>query len=200
MKLLCTAALALLPLAPFNPAAAGPAADHITAMSAQAIAALQASGSTLNAREKALRPVLREGFDMSRIARFVAGRYWKRATPAQKKEYTQVFSEYVLATYARRLGGYAGEDLKVLAENPAGPKDVLVKTQIVSASGGPAIDAEWRVRTGVADSPKVIDVLVEGVSMAITQRQDFTAVIRRDGFDGLINVLRARAGRQGVRQ
>jgi ABC-type transporter MlaC component len=90
--------------------------------------------------------------------------------------------------------------LKVLAKHPAGPKDVLVKTQIVSASGGPAIDAEWRVRTGVGDGPKVIDVLVKGVSMAITQRQDVTAVIRRDGFDGLINVLPARADRQRVRQ
>jgi phospholipid transport system substrate-binding protein len=200
MKLLRTAALALALLAPLSPAAAGPAADHITAMSAQAITALQTSGSTLAKREKALRPVLREGFDMGRIARFVAGRYWKRATPEQQKEYTQVFSEYVLATYARRLGGYAGEDLKVLAEKPAGPKDVLVKTQIVSGSGGPAIDAEWRVRTGDAAGPKVIDVLVEGVSMAVTQRQDFSSVIRRDGFDGLINVLRARAGRQGVRQ
>ena len=85
MKLLRTAALALALLAPLSSAAAGPAADHITAMSAQAIAALQASGSTLAEREKALRPVLREGFDMGRIARFVAGRYWKRATPEQQK-------------------------------------------------------------------------------------------------------------------
>ena len=65
---------------------------------------------------------------MGRIVRFVAGRYRKRATPELRKEYTQVFSEYVLATYARRLGGYAGEELKVLAEKPAGPNDTLVKT------------------------------------------------------------------------
>ncbi len=200
MKILRNVALALALLAPLSPAAAGPAGDHIAAMSGQAIAALQKDGATLAAREKALRPVLQQGFDMDRIARFVAGRYWKRATQDQRKEYTQAFSDYVLATYARRLGGYAGEDLKIVAEKPAGPKDVLVQTKIANSSGGPAIDAEWRVRTGDPGGPKVIDVLVEGVSMAVTQRQDFSSVIRRDGFDGLINVLRARAGRQGVRQ
>lgn len=200
MKIIRATLLALALIAPMATASAGPAADHISRMSAQAITALQTDGSSLATRERALRPVLRNGFDMPRIARFVAGRYWKRAAPEQQQNYVQAFSDYVLVTYARRLGGYAGEDLKILAEKPAGPKDMLVQTQIVSGGGGPPIDAEWRVRNEGPAGPKVIDVSVEGVSMAVTQRQDFAAVIRRDGFDGLINVLRARAGRQGVRQ
>lgn len=200
MKIIRTTLFAVAIMTPLATAAAGPAADHISRMSAQAISTLQADGAPLADRERALRPTLREGFDMPRIARFVAGRYWKRATPDQQESYVHAFSDYVLTTYARRLGGYAGEDLKILAEKPAGPKDTLVKSQIVSSNGGPAIDAEWRVRNGGPTGPKVIDVSVEGVSMAVTQRQDFAAVIRRDGFDGLINVLRARSGRQGVRQ
>lgn len=190
----CLLALALL-TAPAA-AAAGPAADLIEDMADRAIKVLAETEGDLAAREAKLREVLKQDFDMPLIARFAMGRYWRRASQDQRHSYTAAFSDYVVATYARRFGGYAGEKLEISSEREAGPNDVLVATEIVRDGGGPPIVAEWRVRVG--DPSRVIDVIVEGVSMSVTQRAEFAAVIRKNGIDGLIQVLQARAGRRGA--
>ncbi len=78
----------------------------------------------------------------------------------------------------------------VISARPAGSKDVVVRTRIERPSG-PPIKADWRVRV-IKDEYKIIDVTVEGVSMAITQRSEFAAVIKSSGFEGLLVALRAR--------
>ena len=89
----------------------------------------------------------------------------------QKASYEKLFSEWVLKTYSVRLGGYSGEHFQVLRSTPAGKNDVIVYTRI-SKSGGDGFDANWRVRRD-GDRYKIIDIYVEGVSMAITQRSEF---------------------------
>jgi phospholipid transport system substrate-binding protein len=80
--------------------------------------------------------------------------------------------------------------MTIISERPAGTKDVVVSTRILRPSG-PPIDADWRVRT-TGERYRIIDVMVEGVSMVITQRSEFAAVVQRHGLQGLIEVLRAR--------
>jgi phospholipid transport system substrate-binding protein len=184
--------VALAPTAP--PAVAdvppGVASQHIRRLGDEAIATLRASGLALEAREARFRKLLSEGFDMAFIGRFVLGRHWRTASPDQQSEYMQVFSEYILKVYSSRLGGYAGESLNVVSERPAGDKDVIVNTRIDRPSG-PPIEASWRVR--VADNdPRIIDIAVSGVSMAVTQRDEFAAVLQRENLDRLIERLRAR--------
>ncbi len=175
---------------------AGSASQFIHQLGNQAIATLQTPGITLEEREARFRGILRQGFDVPFIGRFVLGRYWKRTAPEVRDDYLNLFSEYLLQIYSARLGGYAGETLSVLAERPAGAKDVVVSTRIERPSG-PPITAEWRVR--VTDSRlRIIDVSVEGVSMVVTQRSEFASVIRRNGVEGLIEVLRARTTKMSV--
>ncbi len=166
------------------------AAQFIDRLGAEAIAALRASGHTLEQREARLRGVLRSDFDLPLIGRFVLGKHWRRATPEQRSDYTALFSEYVLTTYTARLGGYAGDSLTVLGARPAGQKDAVVRTRIDRPSG-PPITADWRVRI-TGERYRIIDVVVEGISMVITQRSEFAAVIQRHGIEGLLAVLRAR--------
>ena len=168
----------------------GAASELIRRLGEQAIAALGAPGASLEAREARFRGLLSEGFDLAFIGRFVLGRYWREATPAQRNVYLALFGEYVLKTYSARLGGYAGEGMTVLSERPAGTKDVVVSTRILRPSG-PPIDADWRVRT-TGERYRIIDVMVEGVSMVMTQRSEFSSVVQRHGLQGLIEVLRAR--------
>ena len=168
----------------------GEASRFVRQLGGEAIATLQSSGLTLEEREARFHTILRDGFDLPFIGRFVLGRYWKKIDAEQRSDYQNLFSEYVLQIYSARLGGYAGETLTVVSERPAGSKDVGVLTRIDRPSG-PPIMADWRVR--ITDSrPRIIDVAVEGVSMVVTQRAEFAAVIQRNGFDGLIEVLRAR--------
>ena len=96
----------------------------------------------------------------------------------------------MLRTYAERLGGYAGVTMAILSERPAGTKDVVVSTRI-ERPHGPSIAADWRVRT-TGRRYRIIDVMVDGVSMAVTQRSEFAAVIQRRGLQGLIDDLRVR--------
>ncbi len=168
----------------------GAASELIRRLGEQAIAALDAPGASLEAREARFRSLLSEGFDLAFIGRFVLGRYWRQATPEQRSDYLALFGEYVLQTYSARLGGYAGESMTILSERPAGTKDIVVSTRILRPSG-PPIQAAWRVRT-TGGRYRIIDIMVEGVSMVVTQRSEFAAVIQRRGLQGLIDELRVR--------
>jgi len=185
----------LLAAAP-APVAAGPASDLIAEMADQAITTLAETETDLASRERRLRAILIRSFDMDYIGRFVIGRYWSRATEEQRHDYLAAFSDYIATTYTRRFGGYSGETLEILAERPASENETFVQTQIVRGEAAPIL-AEWRVR--VDDKPaRVVDVLVEGLSMSVSQREEFGSVIRQRGIDGLINILQARSGRLGA--
>jgi phospholipid transport system substrate-binding protein len=192
--LLAFAGLALLPRAAAAEAGqqeiAG-ATALISNLAEQALAVLRRQDLSLEQREAAFRQLLRNGFDMNFIARFVLGKHWRELNAEQQAEYLDVFSEYVLQTYSRRLGGYAGQTFAVLGARAAGQQDVIVQTRIDQPSGGPPILADWRVRPG-AGGYRIVDVIVEGVSMAVTQRAEFGAVVQRGGVAGLVEALRAR--------
>lgn len=169
---------------------AGAAADFIQSLGNRAIETLQQNDLSMAQREQVFRRLLSEGFALDLIGRFAMGRHWRRATPSQRSDYTTLFSNYILKTYSKRLGGYAGETMAVTGTRDAGKRDVLVQTKINRPSG-PPLDAGWRVRT-IDGSLKIVDIMVEGISMALTQRQEFAAVISQRGVDGLIVALRAR--------
>lgn len=185
-----------LALAAVSPQAVEGAAAFIADLAQQAIRILQSNSGDLEAREAQFRVLLATGFDMPFIGRFVLGKHWRKATPEQRSDYQALFTEFILKTYSRRLGGYAGETFSVVGAKPAGKKDVMVKTQIVQA-GGPPIKADWRVRPRNGQY-KIIDIMIEGISMAVTQRSEFNAVIQQQGFQGLLQALRARTEKFGV--
>ncbi len=131
------------------------------------------------------RKLLNSSFDMATIGRFALGRNWKVATPAQQAEYQKLFKEMIVKTYSRRFSDYKGQSLKVLSARTDGDNDVIVSSAIVPADGQ-EVSVDWRVR-GKGGGYKIVDILVEGVSMALTQRSDFASVIQRGG--GSIEVL-----------
>ena len=140
--------------------------------------------------QEEFKKIVREGFDLDLIGRFVLGNSWRTATPEQQQEYQQLFSTWVLNSYARRLGAYKGESFSIVNAQAFADSDALVETEIKRPDGEP-LKAAWRVRE-INGQLKIIDVVVEGVSMALTQRQEFASVIQRSGLDGLISDLRTR--------
>lgn len=156
----------------------------------QAINVLSTQNGSLKDREDQFRDLLRDDFAMDKIGRFVAGGYWRKMSDEQRSTYQKLFSEWVLKTYSARLGGYSGEQFKVIKKSAAGKRDVIVHTRIQQNAGN-AFNANWRVRK-LDDRYKIIDIYVEGVSMAVTQRSEFDAILRRHGVDGLISQLRNR--------
>ncbi|MSP51530.1 MAG: ABC transporter substrate-binding protein [Alphaproteobacteria bacterium] len=172
------------------------AAQFIGALAQNALGALQQPNMTLEQRETVVREMLRNGFDVPFIGRFVLGKHWATVTNEQRDEYQRLFGEFVVKTYAARLGGYSGDKFAVTSVRDAGDKDVLVHTQIVRPSG-PPLECDWRVRV-IDGQPRIIDVMVEGISMVVTQRSEFASLVQRNGIEGLLASLRAKTGRIGA--
>jgi phospholipid transport system substrate-binding protein len=158
---------------------------------------LAAEGRSLEQKEADVRALLADNFALVKIGRFVLGKAWKKASQAEKDEYLRLFSEYVLATYSRRLGGYSGESFSIAKAEPMGKRDAVVVTEISRPSGPPLV-AGWRVRDVGEGRMQILDVIVEGTSMLVTQRNEFASVVRSKGVGGLIEMLRVQLTRFGA--
>ena len=157
----------------------------------QALNALDAPNLTSENRETLVRDLLRQGLEMNFIGRFAFGNYWRKAKPAQRSEYLALFEFYVVKIYASWLARNTGERLIVVDARQANEKDVIVRTRI-DRRNDPPFYVEWRVRV-FAGRERIIDIASNGISLAGNQRLEFSAVIKRNGIDGLITFLRERA-------
>ncbi len=131
-------------------------------------------------REKQFRTLLADDFDMQRIARFVLGRYWNEASEQDRRNFEKLFQDYVVHSYSARFSAYSGQQVKVMGARPESETTTIVMSQILQPNGAPPAKVDWRVRKG-ENGFKIVDVDVEGVSMLITQREEFGTVIQRNG-------------------
>lgn len=164
----------------------------IASLGDRALKVLVVDSQSDEQRIEAFRGLLNEGFDLPLIGRYALGRYWRQATAGQKDEYGKLFEDFIVRTYAARLGQYSGETLKVDGSR-ADDGDTIVSSEIVRPDK-PGIRVDWRVRNS-SEGPKIVDVVVEGVSMLLTQRDEFASVIQRAGgnVEGLLVRLREKA-------
>jgi phospholipid transport system substrate-binding protein len=142
-------------------------------------------------RDQRFRSILREGFDMTALSRFVLGPHWRSATEAQRQEFMKLFEDWIVSAYGERFSQYSGEQFKVVGQRPEGDAVTLVNSQIVRPNGGPPIKVDWRVAKAGSEY-KISDVVVEGISLMVTQRQEFASVIQRNGgqLEALLKILR----------
>ncbi len=148
-------------------------------MGDKALSSLTAPGLPAPEREARVRELLRMNFDVDTIGRFALGTYWRSATDSEKREYLNLFEDMIVKTYAQRFAQYSGQAFKVGDAQPAGSKDMIVTSQILQ-KGGPPLAVDWRIRNS-GNGLKVIDVIIEGISMSVTQRSDFASVIQQGG-------------------
>ncbi len=134
--------------------------------------------------------IMNQSFDIKTIARFTLGRYWRVATAEQKKEYTSLIKDVILNKYADRLLDYSGDSFEITGGRSINKTDSVVTMKVKPKGQSEAIFA-WRVRHENNRS-KIIDLAVEGVSMSVTHRSDFSAVIQRNGgnVQALIDALK----------
>jgi phospholipid transport system substrate-binding protein len=159
--------------------------DFIQNIADRGIGFLSNPDLTHEQRKAEFKKLLQDSFDMKAIGRFSLGSYWRTATDSEKKQYLSLFEKMIIEVYSRRFGDYKGEGFKVLSARGDGNSDAIVSSQIISDKGQ-KIALDWRVRNKDGKY-KVIDISVEGVSMATTQRSEFSSIIQRGG--GNIQVL-----------
>ena len=144
-------------------------------------AILLLNGKSLSKEENInqFRSLLNEGFDIKLISRYALGRYWRRASEDEKIKYQILFKEFIITTYSNRLSQFGGEKFIVKNSRKIEKNDYVVSSVIIPQKG-PEIKVEWRVRNKDINF-KIIDVIIEGVSMVITQRDEFSSIIQRSG-------------------
>ncbi len=168
-----------------------PARQRIRDLGNDVIRALGDRTKSADRRVAYFQELLGKNLDVPLIARFALGRAWGPATADQRQAYVAVFSDFLVQTYSRRLGGIEVRDLKIVDSLAIGDKDTLVRT-LISQSAGQPVRADWRLRE--RDSKlRVLDLSVEGISMAMVMRQEFASILRnRGGIDGLVALLKQR--------
>lgn len=157
------------------------ARSFIDGMAQRAINFLADQSMSQDQKSKQFQKLLADSFDLKTIGRFALGRYWRVASPAQQTEYLKLFEKMVVDVYSNRFKDYQGQDLVVDSAKPEGDKDVMVTSYIVPDSGS-KVRVDWRVRDKDGRQ-KIVDIIVEGVSMAVTQRSEFSSVIQAGGGD-----------------
>ncbi len=174
------ATVVLCALAAPRPAAAQQAvADSFVKSFADRLVAVVNGPGGQAAKQQALAPLIDDSVDVPGIARFCLGRAWNRATPAQQQAYTQLFHQVLLNNISGHLGEYQGVSYTMTGSHGQGD-DTLVGT-LINRPNAPAANVQWVVRT--AGAPKVLDVVAEGTSLRLTQRQDYASYLNSHGGD-----------------
>jgi len=134
-------------------------------------------------QEERFREIVTKYIAFESISRWVLGqRHWKKASEAQREDYMRLYGDLMVSTYAHRFQGYSGEALKVTRVRVIDENQALVESQITREGADKPLTINWRVR-GADGKYRIIDIMVEGLSMAQTQRSEFKSFMRSNGGD-----------------
>ncbi len=135
-----------------------------------------------NQDQSALRELIRRGFNIDLIGRFVLGKYARRASQQQLREYRRSYRDFFVNVSAKKFCLFRGDTFKVVSSQPVGKVDAMVEAQIDRATTH-AVKVAWRVRLEEGHY-KIIDLVVDGVSLALSQREEFAAIVVNRGSTG----------------
>ena len=204
---------AVLVLSAGGPIKADEVRSHLRAfiqnLGSETVAMIKDRESSREQRKKHMRQLLAQRFDLDTIARLSLGRYWRRATPAQRGEYTCLFSRLVLETYVLRLetlrekifvrhGNYTDRilgsiEVRIKGIQRMDDQDSLVVTEL-RVFDRPLHQIAYRVRSRNGEF-RIVNVIEVGVNMIFTRRAEFASYIRGHGVEGLLALLRVRHGK-----
>lgn len=144
-------------------------------------------------RVKRMRALLAEAFDVKAIGKFVLGIYWRRTTEDQRTEFLKLYETVVSHSYAGLFKKYSGETFEVIRQVPVAGGGSIVYGRIKRMNGPPvAVELQVVKNSGTY---KAVDIKIEGISMPLTHRKEYSSVIRRNrgSVAGLLDVLRKKA-------
>jgi|TARA_R110000737_G_scaffold78620_2_gene110183 phospholipid transport system substrate-binding protein len=165
----------------------------IQALADQALADLTDQTLSDDVRRKKFVALMDRYFEMDVVSRFVLGRYWRSISQEEISEFATLLQNYLALNYANQFKELNGEQF-VVGNETQNNKDTFVNSQFVRPDG-PPVSIVWRMRE-FDNEFKIIDVSIEGLSMGITQRDEFTSVIQQNGDDvsALTKALKAKTG------
>ncbi len=169
------------------------ASTFLASLGERAIQVAKDKNSTREDREARMRTLLIEGFDLKVLARLVLGKHWRKLDEAQRNEFVDVFEDAMVQQTLTIFGRYTGESFNItgVRADRSNPRLIAISVDLIRSNGAPLAKVNYRLRKD-GDAFKVVDIVAEGVSMALTLRQEYAAVIERSEgkVEGLIEKLR----------
>ncbi|MBS0642986.1 MAG: ABC transporter substrate-binding protein [Proteobacteria bacterium] len=164
------------------------AAVFVKATGDKLVAAINAPGSEADKRAALIR-VVDQTVDVDEIARFCLGRYWRKATPDQQKQYVDLFRSVLVTNITAKMGQYQGVSFSMGRRQEQG-EDAAVMTTVLRPSQPPT-NVDWII-SNPGTNPKIVDVKAEGTSLRLTQRQDYASFLSHNNEDigALISAMR----------
>jgi phospholipid transport system substrate-binding protein len=198
-----TAGLAMLAAA----AGSGLTSSHVWAQAAEkATAFVQQTGDklvtvvngSLNTSDKrrALAQIIEASVDVDDVARFCLGRFWRTASADQQKRFVNAFHEVLVTNISGKLGEYQG--VKLTVQHARMQDDDAIVATTVERPNNPTTTVDWVIEQPM-NNPKIVDVLAEGTSLRLTQRQDYASYLTRNNndVDALINAMKQQTAQNG---
>lgn len=183
MQFLAYILMALMVASPFTSEAgdeAGKKAEaFVQSRIDQALTFITDKATPFDQKKNKFRTILNDSFALKTIGRFSMGQHWRSLSANDQSKFDKLFEDYLVNVYSQRFNEYSGEKFDVIGSRAEDNGDVLVFSKLVPTNGSP-VKIDWRVRTKNG-ATKVVDVIVEGISMSVTQRSDFSSVIQRSG-------------------
>ena len=143
--------------------------------------------NTKEVKEKKLTEIALKTADIKGIGFYTLGKYRKGLTEEQLKKYSELFEKYFLKTFVSRLSDYSDPKIEVLSAEVLNPKYTIVKSLLLATDKKPEVKIDWRVYTKNPEKPLIRDLIIEGLSLARTQKEEFNSVVQSNNGD--INAL-----------
>lgn len=124
-----------------------------------------------------LKKIGEDTVDIDGVGLYTLGKYRKTLTDSQKKQYKELFRNYFLKSFAGRLVGYSDAKIAVLSEEVKNEKYTIVYSKLIGTSDRPEVKIDWRVYTKDSENPLIRDLVIEGLSLARTQKEEFNSII-----------------------
>ena len=139
--------------------------------------------NTKEFKTKKLSEMALKTVDIKGVAYYSLGSYRKEFSDEQMKEYLPLFEKYFLKSFTSRLTDYSDPKIDVLSAEVLSPKYTIVKSLLLATDKKPEVNIEWRVYTKNPDKPLIRDLIIEGLSLARTQKEEFASVIETNNGD-----------------
>jgi len=145
------------------------------------------TNKTKEERMNELKLIAIKSVDIKGIGLYTLGSYRKDLSDAQKEEYNDLFKNYFLKSFANRLSDYTDPKINVISQEKLNEKYTIVSSILMATEKKPEVNIQWRVYTKNPDQPLIRDLIIEGLSLARTQKEEFNSVIQSNNGD--INAL-----------
>ncbi len=173
--------------------AAQDAGRFLAELTGRAVDQLTEPGLSDDEQERRFRGLIGEGFDIPAIGRFVLGRYWRRASEAERAAFLVTFEDLIVHRFLPLFAEYSGEKISVGVARPYknNLNFINVSSKLLRDEGEP-VHIDWRIRRR-DDGYRIVDIVAEGISIAVTLRSEYTSVLKQNGGDvgALARKLRA---------